>query len=384
MARPRPVEKLSKLTDMANINKEIKFIFNSIFSSFLNSKVSFKKRNKKIIPSNLSGLIKNIYVPTLLDKRGNIKWSNPTKVVNNKIFFLFKLRVPSERAKENVSILNANPIVNNSNKKITYLYILMVIFMIDNGYLFSKDDKRIFINTSMSCNGQCSYCYLPQLGYSNSDSNINTKSAEEIIKMIEQLPKLTQDTLITIGCFSECWNKYNKLETLKLISYFLKKGNKVQISNKKKINLNEIKEFLTLIKYYGQFIIFESIATISFHDYFEKNTDDVFERLETFKIKEVPIVLYIKPVLKNITIEDLEQYKKYILQYQIKDVVVGSLFTNIPSNESVPFSNQNELFYNPVDDEEIMLQELSKFCNTYKRSSNVANYYKSRNRRRDL
>ena len=66
--------------------------------------------------------------------------------------------------------------------------------MIDNGYLFSKDDKRIFINTSMSCNGQCSYCYLPQLGYSNSDSNINTKSAEEIIKMIEQLPKLTQDT----------------------------------------------------------------------------------------------------------------------------------------------------------------------------------------------
>ena len=127
MARPRPVEKLSKLTDMANINKEIKFIFNSIFSSFLNSKVSFKKRNKKIIPSNLSGLIKNIYVPTLLDKRGNIKWSNPTKVVNNKIFFLFKLRVPSERAKENVSVLNANPIVNNSNKKITYLYILMVI-----------------------------------------------------------------------------------------------------------------------------------------------------------------------------------------------------------------------------------------------------------------
>ena len=264
-----------------------------------------------------------------------------------------------------------------------YLYILMVIFMIDNGYLFSKDDKRIFINTSMRCNGQCSYCYLPQLGYSNSDSNINTKSAEEIIKMIEQLPKLTQDTLITIGCFSECWDKYNKLETLKLISYFLKKGNQVQLSTKKKINLNDIKEFLPLIKYYGQFIIFESIATISFHDYFEKNTDDVFERLETFKIKEVPIVLYIKPVLKNITIEDLEKYKKYILQYQIKDVVVGSLFTNIPSNESVPFSNQNELFYNPVDDEEIMLQELSKFCNTYRRSSAVMNYYKSRNRSKD-
>ena len=37
--------------------------------------------------------------------------------------------------------------------------------MIDNGYLFAKDNKRIFINTSLGCAGQCAYCYLPKMGY---------------------------------------------------------------------------------------------------------------------------------------------------------------------------------------------------------------------------
>ena len=37
--------------------------------------------------------------------------------------------------------------------------------MIDNGYLFAKDNKRIFINTNLGCAGQCAYCYLPKMGY---------------------------------------------------------------------------------------------------------------------------------------------------------------------------------------------------------------------------
>ena len=39
---------------------------------------------------------------------------------------------------------------------------------------------------------------------------------------------INENTLITLGCFSECWDDYNKLETLKLIKYFLEKGNQVQ------------------------------------------------------------------------------------------------------------------------------------------------------------
>ena len=57
--------------------------------------------------------------------------------------------------------------------------------MIDNGYLFAKDNKRIFINTSLGCAGQCAYCYLPKMGYSNSSDNYRTISAQTIIEFIE-------------------------------------------------------------------------------------------------------------------------------------------------------------------------------------------------------
>ena len=98
--------------------------------------------------------------------------------------------------------------------------------MIDNGYLFAKDNKRIFINTSLGCAGQCAYCYLPKMGYSNGSDNYRTISAQTIIEFIEKNKlDINQKTLITLGCYSECWDEYNKNETISLIKYFLKKGN---------------------------------------------------------------------------------------------------------------------------------------------------------------
>lgn len=58
--------------------------------------------------------------------------------------------------------------------------------MIDNGYLFAKDNKRLFINTSLGCSGECLYCYLPKLGYGNKNNNYKTISANNIIEMIEK------------------------------------------------------------------------------------------------------------------------------------------------------------------------------------------------------
>lgn len=251
--------------------------------------------------------------------------------------------------------------------------------MIDNGYLFSKDNKRIFINTSLGCFGQCAYCYLPKMGYSNNSKNYRTISAQSIIKFIENSKlDINQKTLITLGCYSECWDEYNKNETITLIKYFLKKGNQIQLATKKQIMKDELNEIVPLIKYFGQLVIFVSSATISKHDSIEKNTIPITERFlnfELFKSLNIPIVLYMKPVLKGITINDLELYEKYIEQYKIKDVVVGSLFTNNPSEETVHFSSKNELFYTKNSDEDIIISKLSKITNVYKRSYEVMYKY---------
>lgn len=252
--------------------------------------------------------------------------------------------------------------------------------MLDNGYIFANDNKRVFINSSLGCKGQCSYCYLPMLGYNNKAIK-KSISAKKIIELLEQKNlDINNDTLISIGCFSECWDENNKNETIDIIKYFLKKGNQIQLSTKCKVLKKELTEILPLIKYPGQLIIFVSSATISKHNIYEKNTSSIIERFKTFKISEnanIPVVLYIKPVLQNITINDIDLYKKYIEKYDIKDVVVGSIFSNKKSEETVHFSNKNELFYSKCQDEKLIISKLSKITNIYRRSSEVMEKYKN-------
>ncbi|MCI9233161.1 MAG: methyltransferase domain-containing protein [Bacilli bacterium] len=252
--------------------------------------------------------------------------------------------------------------------------------MIDTGYLYSDDKSRLFINTSLGCTGGCAYCYLPKLGYSNNKVCSKTLTSDEILIEIEKSNfELTKDTLISFGCFSECWDNTNINHTKKLIEYFLKNGNQIQLSTKKEILADDIKELAKHIKYNGQLVILISNSTISNWKEIEKNTDSPDKRFNTFdNLKEfnIPIVLYIKPVLVNTTIIDLELYKKIINNYNIKDVVVGSIFKDTESEKFIKFSKDKKFFYSQTQDDITIIEALKGICNVYERSIEVMKKYK--------
>lgn len=254
--------------------------------------------------------------------------------------------------------------------------------MLDTGYLYAQNSDRIFINTCLGCNGACSYCYLPSFGYNNKSNDSPVREAPQIIKDIEESKiNIDSKTLITLGCFSECWDEKNKPQTIELIKYFLQKGNQIQLSTKKQVTVEDVKQFQNLIKYIGQLVIFVSSASISQWEQIEKNTETPSNRFKTFELSKelnIPTVLYIKPVLQGITIKDIELYQEVIKRYEIKDVVVGSILKEKVSEEPLHFSSKNKLFYNPVSDELEIKRKLMGMCNVYSRSSEVMTKYREK------
>lgn len=253
--------------------------------------------------------------------------------------------------------------------------------MIDTGYLFSTEKERLFINTSLGCTANCAYCYLPTLKYSKGKKLDNYVTAEKILKDLENYKELElgrDGTLISFGCYSECWDDRNKKETIKLIKYFLEKGNKIQLSTKKYIDYKELIDVSQLIKYYGQLTIFISCATISYSNVLENKTTPPEERFKSFLITKelnIPTILYIKPVLYNITIKDIDLYKEVIKKYNIKDVVVGSIIKTNGKGEVAPFVNDNSMHAEPIEQEKEIISSLKEVCNVYTKSLQVVGKY---------
>lgn len=253
--------------------------------------------------------------------------------------------------------------------------------MINTGYLFSTEKERLFINTSLGCTANCAYCYLPTLKYSKGKKLDNYVTAEKILKDLENYKEFElgrNGTLISFGCYSECWDERNKKETIKLIKYFLEKGNKIQLSTKNYIDYKELTDISKLIKFYGQLTIFISSATISYSDVLENNTTPPEERFKSFLITKelnIPTILYIKPVLYNITIKDIDLYKEVIKKYNIKDVVVGSIIKTNGKGEVAPFVNDNSMHVEPIEQEKEIISSLKEVCNVYTKSLQVVGKY---------
>ena len=243
--------------------------------------------------------------------------------------------------------------------------------MIDTGYLFSNNTNRLFVNTSLGCTANCSYCYLPNLNYSKGKKLNTYITAEELIKQIEEYNDFKtgkNGTLISFGCYSECWDEKNKPQTIKLIKYFLEKGNQIQLATKKYVNYKDLIDISKFIKQYRQLTIFISSATISKWDKFEKGTTKPEERFKSFEITKklnIPTVLYIKPVLYNVTINDIDKYIELIKQYNIKDVIVGSIITTKGTGNVAPFVKDNSMHAQPIEQENDIMKALAKVCNVY-------------------
>jgi len=173
-----------------------------------------------------------------------------------------------------------------------------------------------------------------------------------------------------LGCYSECWDKNNLQDTLKLLYNLIPKGNPIQLATKCQIKLKDIEPIIEQLLWEKQLNIYISNSTISYWEQYEKKTTNPKSRFLSFHIskdKNIPMYLYIKPLLPSITIEDMKKYIEIIRKYNI-DVILGKMFSPKESTKLAPIGNNN-LFYSINND--IGIKEYHLLYNTFSQYTHV-------------
>lgn len=253
-------------------------------------------------------------------------------------------------------------------------------------YVYGTSD-RLFVNSTLGCKSRCSYCYLPSLNYKINADKLLALSSQELIKKIESHSQFIpgeNGTVISLGCYSECWDQVNKSITIEVIQYFLKKNNLIQFATKQFVSSDDIEGLIPHITYIGQLSIFISSTTISHWNTIERGTASPESRFRSFELIEkfnVPLYLYIKPVIKNVTIKDLKAYLDVVKKYNVTGVVVGRKFvrSSISTNKInlAPIGSGELKYSEDNSDIDQIVKAFSLVTDTYEESLAAVQFWRN-------
>lgn len=221
------------------------------------------------------------------------------------------------------------------------------------------DRYRIFFNTALGCSARCQYCYLPEMGLGHAPKYISAEDTLAMFKQSDVFVPGPQGTILSLGCYSECWDSQNKSETIKLLSNLTVYGNYIQMATKQVFSRAELEEINSMVLYPGQIGLYLSAPTLSYSEELEPGTALPQERLAPLQWKEelknIYFALYIKPVIPSITLNDGAIYGRLMKNYQLS-AIVGPLLTKGVGDVLVGEGSLREIGSNESDSLRSMLE----------------------------
>lgn len=250
--------------------------------------------------------------------------------------------------------------------------------------LVAGQQDRLFINTGLGCKGGCQYCYLPNIGIGEVIRDVDQSI---IIDEIEKREKdggfITgaQGTIVSFGCFTECWDKATRKLTLEMLLYFLAKGNYIQISTKEFIGKKDIELLCSHLMFRNQLTINVSMPVYYEAKQIEPNTEDVNKRIENFKYNKrygMDVLLYIKPFLENVTMGSLDVYRKLIQRYDLSVIVGKYLQVNREMGSRLQMVGEKEMWQVESEQQRKLVEILRRVTKVYENSVQVIEEYRGK------
>lgn len=248
--------------------------------------------------------------------------------------------------------------------------------------LVSGNRDRMFVNTGIGCKGGCQYCYLPDIGIREFVENIDKSVIIEEVEKREKDGEFiegAQGTIVSFGCFTECWGKFTRKLTMEMLFYFLAKGNYIQISTKEFIEQKDIELLSEHLMFRNQLTINVSMPVFYDAKKIEPNAKDVKKRMENFKYNKqygMNVVLYIKPVLENITIGSLDVYRQLIERYNLLVIVGQYLHVNREKKGSPQMVGNQKMWQGESEQQKELIRILRKVTKVYESSVQIIEEYR--------
>lgn len=183
-------------------------------------------------------------------------------------------------------------------------------------------------------------------------------------------------TILSFGCYSECWCDETRESTIELMCKLAEFGNPMQLSTKMRIKVEDILRVDNTLLYENQLIINISMPTITHAAFYEPGTDIPTERISILdrkgELKNIKFVLYIRPVIDTITVQDILLYGNLMKQYSVPCIVgdyfVMDDFNNTAYNYGV---GEGLLIETEPKDLKKLSSELSKYGQVYRHSTEL-------------
>lgn len=253
----------------------------------------------------------------------------------------------------------------------------------DREKLYVTGNKnRMFINPSLGCNAACQYCYLPALEL---DKDIFCTSLERIINCVNEKENLgefisgKEGTIVSFGCYTECWNPEVRRITQEAIFFFLEKGNYIQLATKEQIHESDIKKMSLKMQNKNQLTIFVSLPCFELSNVIEPYAEKAEKRINTFKYNQkynIETVLYIKPVLEDITVRSISIYKDLIKRYKLRTVVGSYLMPNPSDSMLKLYVGNTEMWYQNSQQQIWIEEQLKEITEIYRGSLQIIEAYR--------
>lgn len=227
--------------------------------------------------------------------------------------------------------------------------------------VWKEQRNRVFLSSSLKCDAGCSFCYINSLIKIEKHQPLTRGEITLLCSSIYSNKRFipgSNGTDILLGAFNDPFASDNITATLDIMRFFSMFNNYIHIASR----YNFPDKYLNEIKKYSNVIINYSISSLD-NNIELKNFDARFSSAKKLIGDNVKVALFLRPVLYQKTLKDLNNIIKKAKEAKIEVITVGGLYIDKYikeklSNIGLSFKNEKYIDKHFVLDDKAVLKKL--------------------------